>query len=49
MGDKAKYCYCLNDYTINRCKCETSNNEADKLRQSNWEHGIGDITGKVTE
>ena len=39
MAEKAKYCVCINDYTIS--KCDVMNCDDD--RREHWEHGIGKI------
>jgi hypothetical protein len=39
MAEKAKYCYCLNDYTISKC----DRHNCDDDRRDLWAQGIGKI------
>ena len=43
MAERAKYCKCLNTYTIKDC-------DKKNCKQSYyWKQGIGDIGGKATK
>lgn len=45
MSEKAKYCYCLNTYTISKCGDKPG---CDGERYEHWAQGIGDISSKQT-
>tara|TARA_R110002050_G_scaffold24985_2_gene66708 strand:- start:1387 stop:1560 length:174 start_codon:yes stop_codon:yes gene_type:complete len=43
MSEKAKFCYCLNTYTISKCGDKPG---CDGEKYEHWEQGIGDIGGR---
>ena len=47
--EKAKYCICLNTYSIDKCDTHQGKGQCDDDRRELWAQGIGDISAKTTE